>query len=116
MIHTFVYHVDILSYVNIQLHVGDLLSGVNDRAGREYGSHRDVGGNTSSTDSGDGTLGGTNGGVLLDGDLGVAVAGGDEENIGLVLNVDSDETLTVGDRDRRDRKTSVFVNVYTDLF
>ncbi len=95
--------------VDVQLHVRDLLGGINDRAGGEHGGHRDIGGNGRDTDGGSGTLGDTNSGVLLNGETREAVAGGDEDDVVLVLNVNRDETLTIGNRDRGDRETGITV-------
>ena len=95
--------------VDVQLHVRDLLGGINDRASGEDGSHRDVSGNGSDTNGSSGTLGSTDSGVLLNGKAREAVAGGNEDDVVLVLNVNRDETLTIGNRDRGNREAGVAV-------
>lgn len=95
--------------VDVQLDVVDLLSGVDDRARRESRGLGDPLDGVSHGQGSLGTLGAASGDLLLDGEAEEEVAGSDEQAVGLLLNLDLDETLAVGDRHGGDREARILV-------
>ncbi len=95
--------------VDVQLNVLNLLSGVNRRVvGQSRGDGDPLVGGLHLS-GGRKTGSGRGGDLLLDSEAEEQIAGGDEENVGLVLNVNLNETLTVGDRHGGDRQARILV-------
>ncbi len=95
--------------VNVEIASRDRLRGVDGRAGGKDGGEGDILLDISDGDGGVGTLTSTGRGLHGNLDTVENVAGGDEEDVGLGLNVDGNEALTVGDGNGGNRETRVTV-------
>ncbi len=95
--------------VDVQLHLGDLLGGVDDGARGQHGGHRLVLAVVSHSQSSGGTLSGTGRSRRLDGQTQVEVARGNEQDVRLSLEVNGNVALTVGDGNGRHGQSRVLV-------
>jgi hypothetical protein len=95
--------------VDVQLHVGNLLvridSGTNCGNWGKGGPSLDV----LDGESGGGTLASSGGGLLLNSELQEQVTGGGKQDVALLLNVDGNVTLSVGNANGCDGKSGVLV-------
>lgn len=92
--------------VDVQLDGVDVLGGVHGRVGDKDGLLGDPAAVASDTSTSSST-----GGVVetLNGELEEQVAGGGEDDVGLLVDLDGDETLAVGDRDGRNAQAGILV-------
>jgi len=109
--------------VRVQLHVEDrdlrqslVRHNTGDRrTAGQHGGIRDPSANALDGQSGGGTGSSASRLLLLNGKLQPQVAGGGEQNVGLLLSVNGDKTLPVRDRYGSNSLTAVLVNDYTKL-
>ena len=101
--------------VNVQLHGWNRLSGIDGGAGGQDGRYCDITLVVADGNGRSGTLVGGSSGDDLSGETEEQVTGSNEQDVGLSFDIDSDETLTVGDGDGGDGKAGIAVNSGTRM-